>query len=228
MKEANFLPVLLQSFSQYESRLILQAVSRFGAKSVTVVPQTLDTYVSVSVNRCRYLDFSRFLKAPLNDLVEVLKSKAGLESFKYVARYMPEETVETLVRKQVYCPDYIDSVERLEEQNLPPIAGFYDRISDENISASDYDHANKLWNIFGMNCLEDYLRLYLLVQSLLFADVLENFREEMMKEYLLDILHYFSLPGFCWDACLFKSGVTLELLTCEEMHAVVLDGIRGE
>ena len=177
MKEANFLPVLVQSFSQYESRLILQAVSRFGSKSVTVVPQTLDTYVSVSVNRCRFLDFSRFMKTPLNDLVEVLRAKAGLKLFHHTKRHMPEETLETVVRRQVYCSDYVDSLERLCEETLPPIDGFYDRINDKHISAADFDHANQVWTLFGMTRLEDYLRNYLLVQSLLFADVLENFHK---------------------------------------------------
>ena len=227
MKEASFLPVVVQSLSQYEGRLILQAVSRFGTDSVTVVPQTLDTYVSISVNRCRYLDFTRFLKAPLNDLVGVLRSKSGVEAFQFTKQHVPREVLDTVVRKQVFCSDYMDSEERLSEQDLPPMAAFYDRINDQHISDSDYDHAKQLWALFEMTTLDDYLRHYLTVQSLLFADVLENFRDVMMREYRLDILHYYSLPGFCWDACLFQSEVTLELLTCEEMHAVLLDGIRG-
>ena len=49
----------------------------------------------------------------------------------------------------------------------------------------------------------------------------------MMLDYRLDVLHYYSLPGFSWDACLLFSGVTCELLTCEEILAVILDGIKG-
>ncbi|MEW8548184.1 MAG: hypothetical protein AB2693_32170 [Candidatus Thiodiazotropha sp.] len=227
MKEVSFLPVMVQSLTQFESRLILQAVSRFGTQAVSVVPQTLDSYVSLTISKCRYLDFKRFLKAPLNDLVGVLRSKSGMDSFQFTKEHVPEGILETVVRKQVFCNDYIDSEERLSETKLPPIVAFYDRINDSHISSTDYEYAEQLWSLCQMATLDDYLRHYLTVQSLLFADVLENFREVMRKDYGLDVLHYFSLPGFCWDACLFQSGVTLELLTCEEMHSVILNGIRG-
>lgn len=206
----------------------MSAVGRFGPQSVTVIPQSLDTYVSISVNRCRYLDFRRFLKAPLNDLVETLRLKSGTETFVFTKQHVAGELMDTVVKKQVFCSDYIDSVERLRETNLPAIGAFYDRVNDVHISKAEYDHAKQLWTVFGITSLEDYLRHYLTIQSLLFADVLENFRDMMLRDFHLDVLHYFSLPGFSWDACLFQSGVTLELITCEEMHAVILNGIRGK
>lgn len=49
----------------------------------------------------------------------------------------------------------------------------------------------------------------------------------MMEDYRLDVMHYFSLPGFSWDSTLLRSEVCLELLTDEEMHAAILNGIRG-
>ena len=127
----------------------------------------------------------------------------------------------------MFCADYIDSADRLSERRLPAIVAFYDRIKDQHISEADYEHAERLWGLYGMTTVDDYLRHHLTVQSLLFADVLENFRDVMLKDYFLDVAQYYSLPGFCWDACLFQSDVTLELLTCEETHSVILNGIRG-
>ena len=228
MKEARFLPVMVQSLTQFESRLILQAVSRFGSQSVSVVPYNLDSYVSLTISKQRYLDFKRFLKAPLNDLIEVLRDKSGVDAFKFTKQHVPGHILDTVVKKQVYFADYIDSEERLSEQNLPPMAAFYDRINDLHIGQTDYEYAEHLWSVCQMSTLEDYLRHHLTVQSLLFADVLENFRDVMLRDFSLDVLHYFSLPGFCWDACLYQSQVTLELLTCEEMHDVILNGIRGK
>lgn len=228
MTEKTYLPVFVQNLTQLESRLILQAVGRYGTQSVSVVPQTLDSYVSLTISKQRYLDFKRFLKAPLNDLVEVLREKSGVGSFHFTREHVPERHLDTVVRKQIFCSDYIDCEQRLSEQSLPPLSAFYDRINDRHISESDYDHAKQLWSLCEMNTLEDYLRHYLTVQSLLFADVFENFRDVMLTDYGLDIAQYYSLPGFCWDACLFQSGVTLELLTCEEMHELILNGIRGK
>ncbi|MEW8544135.1 MAG: hypothetical protein AB2693_11430 [Candidatus Thiodiazotropha sp.] len=228
MREANFLPVVLQNLSQFEGRLIMQAVSSFGAQSVSVLPKNLETYISISVNRCRFLDFQRFLKAPLTDLVEILRLKSGLGSFKFVKQYVPDELVDLAIGKHVFCSDYLDGEERLHDTSLPAPTAFYDRINDQHVSDLDYQNAQLLWSSFNMKKLEDYLQHYLTIQCLQFADVLENFRDVMMKDYRLDVLHYYSLPGFSWDSCLLYSGVNLELITCEEMHAVILNGIRGK
>ena len=227
MTEKSYIPVFVQNLTQLESRLILQAVGKYGIQGVSVVPQTIDSYVSLTISKQRYLDFKRFLKAPLNDLVEVLREKSGVQAFNFIREHVPEQQVDTVAQKQVFCQDYIDCEERLSEQNLPPPSAFYDRINDQHISESDYDHAKQLWSLCDMNTLEDYLRHHLTVQSLLFADVFENFRDVMLKDYGLDVAQYYSLPGFCWDACLFQSDVTLELLTCDEMHGLILNGIRG-
>ena len=151
-----------------------------------------------------------------------------MNAFRFTERHVSEEILDSVVRRQVFCSDYIDGEERLREQSLPPMASFYDRINDIHVSQSEYDHAMQLWSLHGMTTLEDYLRHYLTVQSLLFADVFENFRDVMLKDYSLDVAQYYSLPGFCWDSCLFKSDVTLELLTDEQMHEVILDSIRGK
>ncbi len=86
MKEASFLPVVCENLSAHESRLITHAVGLFGASSVTVIPRTMQTYISISVNKCRYLDFQRFVKAPLGDLAENLLSKVGTTGFQTCSR----------------------------------------------------------------------------------------------------------------------------------------------
>ena len=132
----------------------MSAVGRFGPQSVTVIPQSLDTYVSISVNLCRYLDFRRFLKAPLNDLFETLRLKSGTETFVFTKQHVAGELMDTVVKKQVFCSDYIDSVERLRETNLPAIGAFYDRVHDVHISKAEYGHAKQLWTVFGIISLD--------------------------------------------------------------------------
>ncbi len=78
-----------------------------------------------------------------------------------------------------------------------------------------------------MGSMGDYHDVYLKTDVLLLADVFENFRETRLKSYELDPAHYFTAPGLSWDACLRKSGVTLELLTDIDMHLMIEKGIRG-
>ena len=63
--------------------------------------------------------------------------------------------------------------------------------------------------------------------TLLLADVFENFRNMCIKVYELDPVHFLSAPGLAWQVCLKKTKVKLELLTDNDMLLMVEEGIRG-
>ena len=64
-------------------------------------------------------------------------------------------------------------------------------------------------------------------ETLLLADVFENFRDMCIKEYELDPAHFLSLPGLAFQVCLKKTNIELELLTDYDMLLMVGEGIRG-
>ena len=74
----------------------------------------------------------------------------------------------------------------------------------ENISETDYIHANNVFKTFKLNNLGDYHDLYVQSDTLLFADVFENFRKACIKTYELDPAHFIPLPGLAWQAYLKK------------------------
>ena len=51
--------------------------------------------------------------------------------------------------------------------------------------------------------------------TLLLADIFENFRNKCLETYELDPAYFLSLPGLAWQACLKMTGV--ELLTDPNM-----------
>ena len=75
--------------------------------------------------------------------------------------------------------------------------------------------------------MDDYHDLYVQKDTLLIADVFENFRKACVKTYELDPAHFISLPGLAWQACLKKTGVELELLADYDMLLMIEEGIRG-
>ena len=132
-----------------------------------------------------------------------------------------------LTRKGVYPYEYMDSLERLKETQLPPREAFYSRLNDEGINYEDYLHAQKVWKRFEMKTIKDYHDLYNQVDVLLLDDVFENFRDICIKNYKLDPAHYYTAPGLAWDAALKITEVVLELLSDIDMLLLVERGISN-
>ena len=69
--------------------------------------------------------------------------------------------------------------------------------------------------------------MYVQSDTLLLADVFENFRNKCIEIYELEPAHFLSAPGLAWQACLKKARVKLELSTDIDMLLIVEKGIRG-
>ena len=87
-------------------------------------------------------------------------------------------------------------------------------------------HAEKVWDVFEIRNLGEYHDLHVQTDTLLLADVFENFRNLCLEKYQLDPSHFLSAPGLAWQACL-KKTVNLELLTDVDMLLLIETGTRG-
>ena len=111
----------------------------------------------------------------------------------------------------------MDSWEKFNETSLPSKEDFYSNLNMEDIDEIDYRHSNNVFKSFKLEDLGDYHDLYVKSDTLLLADVFENFRDMCIKGYELDPAHFVSLPGLAWQACLKKTNIELELLTDYDM-----------
>ena len=121
----------------------------------------------------------------------------------------------------------MDNWERFNETSLPNKESFYNNLNMENIEDIDYSHGNNVFKIFKLKDLGKYHDLYVQSDTLLLADVFENFRNKYLEVYELDPAHFLSLAGLAWQACLKKTNVELELLTNYDMLLMVEEGITG-
>ena len=85
----------------------------------------------------------------------------------------------------------------------------------------------RVFKDFEIKNLGEYHDLYLKSDTLLLADVFENFSKMCLNIYQLDPAKFLSAPGLAWQAALKKTVVKLELLTDIDMLLMVEKGIRG-
>ena len=81
-----------------------------------------------------------------------------------------------LLRKGVYPYEYMHYRERFNETSLPNKESFYSSLNMENIDDIDYRHGNNMFKKFKLKNLREYHNLYVQSNTLLLADVFENFR----------------------------------------------------
>ena len=83
-----------------------------------------------------------------------------------------------------------------------------------------------MWDVFEIKNLGEYHDLYAQSDSILLAEVYENFRDKCIEIYQLDPAHFLSAPVLAWQACLKKTEINLELFTDKDMLTMVENGIR--
>lgn len=113
----------------------------------------MERYVSFSVGDLRFIDSFQFMTSSLETLVKNLACE-GLSYFKHFTNVFSDvETAKFVLRKNVYCYDYIDKYERFEETNLPSKEAFYNRLKKVGISDEDYAYVQEVWRRFDMKNL---------------------------------------------------------------------------
>ena len=232
------LPVVFHNLQGYDAHLFIKQLSGLKGE-LNCIPSTEEKYISfskkikvdeykskrtgemVSLNfEIRFIDSFKFLQTSLANFVE------NIDDFHNTKEIMKVH-INLLTRKGVYPYDYVGSIEKLSETQLPPKDQFYSKLNDEDITDEDFQHAHNVWKTFGCKTIRDYHDLYLKSDVLLLADVFENFRKTCLKHYNLDPAHYYTLPGLAWDACLKETGQELELLHDYDMLMMFERGIRG-
>ena len=71
-----------------------------------------------------------------------------------------EKLIQLVEQKGVFCYDYIDRCERLDETALPPLETFYNRLTGEDCSEADDARGQQEFKNFKLQHIGDYMRLY--------------------------------------------------------------------
>ena len=209
------LPVIFHNLQGYDAHLFIKQLARLPG-NLNCTPSTEEKYISFSksIKVDEYMSYKTGQMVPINFEIRFIDSFKFLQTSlaNLVGNLQPDDfhntkqvfkkNVNLLTRKGVYPYDYVSSLEKLTETQLPPKEEFYSKLNDEEISDDDYQHAINVWNTFECKSIRDYHNLYLKSDVLLLSDVFENFRKTCLKHYKLDPANYYTSPSLAWDACL--------------------------
>jgi hypothetical protein len=225
-KLPKFIPVVIHNLQKYDSHFIIPELGRDDG-AIDVLASTNENFISFSKKvgkmKLKFIDSFKFMASSLQKLTENLQRSDLVETSKLV----PSNQLELVLRKGVFCYDYIDSEERFNETSLPPIEKFYSKLSEEEIDPNDYQHACRVWKEMKFNTLGEYSDFYVTLDVTLLCDVMEEFRNTCFKAYGLDPLHFYTAPGLAWQAMLKETKCNLQLLTDIDMILMIESGIRG-
>ena len=232
---------MFHNLSGYNAHLFIRELGAHTSE-MGVIPKNKEDYISFSIKvpvdsyidengeekdkliELRFIDSFKFMSSSLDSLTKNLVSRGkrlfGFEDYS-------ELQYDLLTRKGVYPYEYVNSWDRFEETQLPPISAFYSNLNVSSISEEDYQHAQQVWKEFGTHNLGDYHDLYLRIDVVLLANMYEAFRDTCLKHDKLDPAHFYTSPGLAWKACLKHTGIKLELLTDSDMLIMFEQGIRG-
>ena len=160
--------------------------------------------------KLRFIDSFRFMLTSLSEIVDMsgnfnsIECKSFTENNRYKqCKKLIEGLIEKfprvyqfcngnlnkfvlLIRKGVYPYEDMDSWEKFDEASSPDKKAFYSNLNLENTSDKDCLHAQKVWGVFETRNCSNYHDLYIKSDTLLLADVFENFRNMCLDIYGLD------------------------------------------
>ena len=227
------IPVIFHNLKGYDGHLIIEGMGDIIRENdlrgeeplnIDVIASNAEKYITFKIGKhLKFIDSYQFMASPLANLAKNLSD----DKYIYTSEAFSGEKLALMKAKGVYPYDYMDSFQKFSQTQLPKRDDFYSLLTNEEISESEYAHAQKVWETFKIKNMGQYHDLYLKTDVLLLADIFENFREQYLHTYGLDPAHYVSLPSSSWDAMQKMTGVRLDLLTDVDMFNFIEKGMRG-
>ncbi|XP_068229528.1 uncharacterized protein, partial [Palaemon carinicauda] len=226
-EQKTHLPVFAHN-SSYDLGLILKDIK--DKVQISIMTKQGLKIQRMSVGNLIFLDSLAFLGSSLDSLAsEYFRDgrKARLTEEMLSGIKNEELRAEIIRGKLSFCYDYIDSLSKLEERQLPPQSAFYNRLKACDLSDEEYKRAQRVWTIAKSQTLKDFLLLYLIVDTSLLGDILIWWHDILYSKYGLDLPHYVSLPSYAFDSFLKMSNIELDHVYDEELYNLIRHNVRG-
>ena len=239
------IPVFFHNMKNYDGHLIIQNADKLSnQKNIDVIAQNSEKFINIGFDCLSVKDSFSFITASLDKLVSLTKydNTDDKDKRKWIIKdnwqnnfrfsknndiIKSEKCLDLFTEKGVYPYDYMNSIEKFEDESLPTKDMFYSRLSEDNITDEDYEKAKVIWKHFKIKNMGEYHDLHLKTDVLLLTDIFEKFRDVCIQDYGLDPVYYYTLPKFAFDAMLKLTGVEIDLVYDQDMYEMIETGLRG-
>ena len=166
--------MIFHNLSNYDAHIIFQYIYKINSdKGTKVIAKSLEKYLAFFIGTLHFKDSYLFLNTSLEKLVANLKAKGRKEEnmeilFKHTLAYFQEkwkhlsmDAFEMLTRKGIYPYEYMSSIDRFRETQLPPKEAYYNEITMKHISIDEYKFAHLIFNTFQLKNLGELHDLYM-------------------------------------------------------------------
>ena len=218
-RSSSFVPIFFHNIFGYDCHLIFEGLLAEAYNqnyNPTIIPKSLENYVSVQVGCLRFLDSYRFLSSSLDKLVK------SLDNFPIMK--LEGMSDDFFKKKLAYPYEYLNLDNFQEPLNLTKEV-YWSTLTQSYLSDDVIERTQELIDKNKIENGRELTMLYLKMDVLQLADVFENFVESSTREYKINPLYSYSLPGYTWKAGLKLTDIKLDFI--KDLLLLLENNIRG-
>ena len=209
------LPVVSFNGQRYDINVIRAPLIRYLSKhdKILFAIKRNNAMKCIKTKHLKFLDITNFI-AP------------GFNYSAFIKAY------DCQMEKAVFPYEYFDSLDRLNETEIPPQSAFFSSLRQQNISTEEYMKCCQVWKDHDMKTLRDYLIYYNNLDVLPFLEAIEK-QHAIYRERGLDMFKDgVSAPGLA-TKWLFKESDTnsfsIPLITKQnaDLHRTIRNNLVG-
>lgn len=144
-----------------------------------------------------------------------------------IPRKDASDRLKLMLLKGIFPYEFAKRLEDFDRATLAEKDDFYNSMTGSTVTNEQYNRAKKVWTVFEMKNMKEYMETYCLSDTFLLCEVFGRFRNESMQNFGIEPGHFLSLPGFAYQAFLKTTGVELDYISNEEIYLMLSENIRG-
>jgi hypothetical protein len=217
--------VIAHNLQKYDGHLLIPYLKKYREMGMRVelLAKSSEKFLSLTIGPLEFRDSMNFISGSLDSCSSILKDA----DYMFTREVFPDHF--DLVRYKIPFP-YTAFSDDETARSLPallPKERFYSEIKREHITDEQYEKLRTTCHTFRLVTLLDLCLHYIVIDTLLLAEVGTNLRKIFSSLFSLDYLHYITLTSLSWDYLLKNTGARIELLGDIDQFNFVASGLNG-